>query len=78
MTPIELVRLLIGDTTTSPYYMLTGRTIFTDEEIQGFLDLANQNINQAARIAAIAASLQLSGIPTRERTGDVEVWTQIY
>lgn len=72
LTDIEIVRLLIGDTPTSPFYQL-----FTDEEIQQFLDLNDGNVMRAARMAAIAASLQLAGWTTRERTGDIEVWSSL-
>ncbi len=72
MTDVEIVRLLIGDTPTSPFYQL-----FTDEEIQQFLDLNGGNVMQAARMAAIAASMQLAGWTTRERTGDIEVWSSL-
>ena len=72
LTPVQTVRLLIGDTPTSPFYQL-----FSDEEIQQFLDLNGQNIMQAARLAAIAASMQLAGYSSRERTGDIEVWSNL-
>jgi hypothetical protein len=72
LTDIETIRLLIGDTPTSPFYML-----FTDEELQQFLDLNDGNVLRAARMAAIAASLQLAGWSSRERTGDIEVWSNL-
>lgn len=72
LTDIEKVRILIGDVPTSPFYQ-----IFTDDEIQAFLDLAGGNVLQAARTAAIAASMQLAGWNTRERTGDIEVWNSL-
>ena len=72
LTDVEIVRLLIGDTPTSPFYQL-----FTDEEIQQFLDLNGGSVRQAARMAAIAASMQLAGWTTRERTGDIEVWSSL-
>lgn len=72
LTDIEKVRLLIGDVPTSPFYQ-----IFTDDEIQFFLDYQSGNVIQAARMAAIAASLQLSGWTTRERVGDIEVWSSL-
>lgn len=72
LTDVAIVRLLIGDTPTSPFYQL-----FTGEEIQQFLDLNGGNVRQAARMAAIAASMQLAGWTTRERTGDVEVWSSL-
>lgn len=72
MDPILAVRLLIGDVPTSPFYQL-----FTDEEIQVFLDLNSGNIQAAARMAAISASMQLAAWTTRERTGDIEVWSSL-
>jgi len=71
-TKIDLVRLLIGDVPTSPFYQL-----FTDEQIQMFLDQAGGDVMKAARYAAISASFILSGWSTRERTGDIEVWNQL-
>lgn len=72
LTPVEQVRILIGDVPSSPFYQL-----FTDEELQGFLDMANQDVFYAARLAAISASFQLAGWSTRERTGDIEVWSSL-
>lgn len=72
MDPILAVRLLIGDVPTSPFYQL-----FTDQEIQVFLDLNSGNIQAAARMAAISASMQLAAWSTRERTGDIEVWSSL-
>lgn len=74
LTTIESVRVLMGDTLTSPYYAMTGTTIFTDEEIQYFLDLNGGDIGATVKTAAISASFQIAGIPTREVTGDIEVW----
>jgi hypothetical protein len=72
LTPVQQVRILIGDVEGSPFYQL-----FTDEEIQGFLDMTNQDVFAAARLAAISASFQLAGWSTRERTGDIEVWSSL-
>lgn len=72
LTPVQTVRLLVGDVITSPFYML-----FSDEDIQQFLDMNGQNIMQAARMAAIAASMQLVGWSSRERTGDIEIWSNL-
>lgn len=72
LTPVEQVRILIGDVPSSPFYQL-----FTDEELQGFLDMANQDVFAAARLAAISASFQFAGWNTRERTGDIEVWSSL-
>ena len=72
LTDVETVRLLIGDLPNSPFYQL-----FDDESIQQFLDLNGGNVRQAARMAAIAASMQLAGWTSRERVGDIEVWSNL-
>lgn len=72
LTPVEQVRLLIGDVPSSPFYQL-----FSDSELQAFLDMTNQDVFAAARLAAISASFQLAGWSTRERTGDIEVWSSL-
>lgn len=72
MTPVQQVKLLIGDIEGSPFYPL-----FTDEEIQQFLDLKNQNVIAAAQMAAISASMILAGWTTRERCADIEVWSSL-
>ncbi|MNQ73283.1 hypothetical protein D3C85_880100 [compost metagenome] len=72
LTPVQQVRLFIGDTPTSPFYQL-----FTDEEIQTFIDMSGGDVMQAARMGAISASFQLAGWTTRERTGDIEVWSSL-
>ena len=72
LTDVETVRLLIGDLPNSPFYQL-----FDDESIQQFLDLNGGNVRQAARMAAIAASMQLAGWNTRETTGDISVWNEL-
>lgn len=69
LTPVEQVNLLIGNIPANPFY-----PIFSNEEIQQFLDLNNQSVPLAARMAAIAASFTIAGYSTRERTGDLEVW----
>lgn len=66
---IKQVRLLIGDTEASIFY-----PIFTDEEIQMYLELENWNVLRAARRAATGAAFILSTVSYRERTGDIEVW----
>lgn len=72
LTPVQQVRILIGDVEGSPFYQL-----FSDEDIQGFLDMTNQDVFAAARLAAISASFQLAGWSTRERTGQIEVWSSL-
>lgn len=66
------VRLLIGDVEGSPFYPL-----FSDDEIQRFLTLSNDNVFAAARMAAISASFQLAGWSSREKVGDIEVWNSL-
>lgn len=72
LTPIEQVRVLVGDTEGSPFFQ-----ILSDEEIQFFLDLNGGNVMAAARQAAIAISMQLAGWSSRERSGDLEVWSNL-
>ena len=72
LTPIETVRLLIGDVEGSPFFPM-----FDDEDIQQFLDMNNGNVYAAARLAAISASFQLAGYNTRERVGDEEIWSSL-
>jgi len=72
LTPIEQVRFLIGLGPNSPF-----DDFVTDEEIEWALETKNGNILQAAKIVAISLSMQLSGVPTRERTADIEVWNSI-
>ena len=48
MSPVDQVNLLIGNTVGNPFY-----PIFSTEEIQQFLDLNNQNVYQAARMACL-------------------------
>lgn len=72
LDPISAVRLLVGDTPTSPFFQ-----ILSDEEIQFFLDINGQNVMAAARQAAISISMQLAGWASRERSGDLEVWSNL-
>ena len=72
LTPIEQVRFLIGLGPNSPF-----DDFVTDEEIEWALETKNGNILQAAKIVAISLSMQLSGVPTRERTADIEVWSSL-
>lgn len=72
LTPIQQIRLLIGDIEQSVFYPL-----FTDEEYQQFLDLNGNSVYSAVRMAAIAASFIIAGWPTRERSGEVELWNAL-
>lgn len=69
---IQQVRVLIGDTPSSPFY-----PIFQDEEIAEMLELNNWNVYRAAKTAAVAASFQFAQMTYRERTGDIEVWNNV-
>lgn len=69
LTDREAVRLLIGDNITSPFY-----PILSDDQIDYFLTFNNGNVRQAARQAAVSASMTIAWVPTREKTGDIEVW----
>lgn len=69
---IDYVRLMIGDTPSSPFYQ-----IFTDDEIASILENYNWNVKKAIRAAAIAAAMQFAQMSYRERTGDIEVWNNV-
>lgn len=69
---IEYVRLLIGDTPTSPFYPL-----FSNEEYEMTIKRNNGDLRVAAISMAISASFQLSSWNTRERTGSIEVWSNL-
>lgn len=69
---IGLVRLLIGDIPTSPFYPL-----FCDDQLYDFLVLTDGNVFNAAKYAAISASMLLAGYSTRERTSQIEVWNSL-
>ena len=66
------VRLMIGDTPSSPFYPL-----FQDEEVEQLLAMSNWNLRSGIRNAAIAASMQFAQYTYRERSGDIEVWNNI-
>lgn len=51
--------------------------MLNDDEIQFFLDINGQNVMAAARQAAVSISLQLAGWTSRERSGDLEVWSNL-
>lgn len=69
---IALIKLLIGDVPNSPFYPL-----FADGDLQNLLDMNGGDVYKAARMAAISASMQLSGWNTRERVGDLEWANQL-
>lgn len=69
---VEYVRLLIGDTETSPFY-----PVFSDDEYEMAIKRNNRDLRTAAISLAISASFQLSSWNTRERTGSIEVWSSL-
>lgn len=69
---VEYVRLLIGDTKTSPFY-----PVFSDDEYEMAIKRNNRDLRTAAISLAISASFQLSSWNTRERTGSIEVWSSL-
>jgi len=71
LTPIEQVRLMVGDTQASPFYPQ-----LTDDEIQFFLDQNNQSVPEAARWAASSLMFTIAGYNIREQTGDILVWNE--
>lgn len=68
LTLIEQVRLMVGDVGDTP--------ILTDEDYQFLLDKYDDSVRRAALDAAQAILFQLASYPTRERTGDIEVWNE--
>lgn len=66
LTPIEECRLNVGD--------FGDPQILTDEDYQYFLDKYDGNVRRASLDAARAILFYLARWPTRERTGDLEVW----
>lgn len=67
-TPIEEVRYTIGD--------FGDPQILADTEIQNFLDKYEGSVRRASLDAARAIMFYLARWPTRERTGDIEVWNE--
>lgn len=69
---IGLIRILIADIPSSPFYPL-----FTDDQLYDFLYLTSGDVFDAAKYAAISASMMMAGWTTRERTGQIEVWNSL-
>lgn len=68
LTLIEQVKVMVGDLGTT--------SILSDDVYQHFLDKYNDNVNRASVDAAKTILFYLASWPTRERTGDIEVWRQ--
>ena len=72
LTQVEQVRLLIGLGPNSPFV-----DFLSDAEIEWFIEYNGNSVIQAARMAAIALSLQLAGVNTREIVGDIHVYNEV-
>jgi len=68
-TLIEQVRLNVGD--TDPEFPL-----LPDDTYQWLLDKYEDNVNRSALDAARFLLFELSRYPTRERSGQIEVWNE--
>lgn len=69
---VEQVRIRIFDIPRNLFY-----PIFTDEEYEDFLESANNDVLQAAKIAAVSASMFFATINTKEMVGDTEIWNEV-
>lgn len=68
-TLIEQVRLNVGDNNTE-------FQILPDDTYQWLLDKYNNNVNRSSLDAAKYILFELTKFPTRERTGQIEVWNE--
>lgn len=68
---IATVRMIVGDVVSNPLY-----PILADADYDYLLGTTNQDVWQAAIKAAIIISMRIASFPTRERTGDIEVWNE--
>lgn len=69
MDIIDQIRLSIGDTESSPFYPM-----FSDDEILWFYTSNRSRLRSAIRSAANALLLQFAQMPSKQLTGDNEVW----
>ncbi len=76
LSNIEMIRLITQDNGRLPF-MEEGAYILEDPEIEGYLTLCNGDVMQAARWATRSIMNWVSGISTKELTGDIEVWNDI-
>ena len=68
-TLIEQVRLNVGDTDAE-------FQILPDDTYQWLLDKYSNNVNRSSLDAAKFILFELTKFPTRERTGQIEVWNE--
>ena len=69
LTLIQEVRLMVGD-------FADDYQVLTDEDYQYFLDKYDGSVRRASLDAARAIMFFIARWPTRERTGDIEVWNE--
>ena len=69
---IDLVRLYIGDVSSSPFY-----PIFSDDEIGSILEFRRWNVKKGIRDTAISASMYFAQLPSRERVDVLEEWNTV-
>lgn len=60
------VRVLVGDSEGNPFYPL-----MPDSAYEGFLTTTNNDIMQAAKLAAVSISFMIAGWNTTEQIGDL-------
>lgn len=65
---IALIRLMIGDIPSGPYYPM-----FTDEEYMTFLKAAGGDYNKATVRAAISANYLIGSESSREVIGELQI-----
>jgi len=66
MTPVEQVRLLIGDTDDTAQ-------VYTDDQLQGFLDIRDQSIRLASADALFGLANKLARSAQKEVVGDYSI-----
>ena len=77
LSNIEMIRLITQDNGRLPIFPQPPEDpvfIMEDEEIQGYLDMCNGDVLQASRWAMRSMMQWVSGVSTKELTGDIEVW----
>lgn len=63
---IALIKIMIGDVPSSPFYPL-----FSDADYQKWLTMYNGDIDKTVRTAAISASMVMATVDSREVIGDL-------
>jgi hypothetical protein len=76
LTPVQIIRVITQDNGNLPF-LGEGEYILSDEELEMYLELTGDNVLKASRMAAYAISLWVSGVNTKEVTGEIEVWNDV-